>query len=242
LLLLPPRGQAAYPRAIPARPSAQCPTAWARAFFLASRMEEAHRSTRCPRVAALVHGAAPPTKTTAPVSWRLTLPWVSPGAGWWVTAGRGHRKGQLRVLGSPSALHTKEPRTGWPPGGRGVHGPDFVLRTPLDTYLVSYIPGGAKYQNRAASEHPPRAWPCLAQGQSVQSGGILATIATASSQQPHCYPAVGSWQLGFPAAPSPPPASRLPGAVLGGGSCPRTPRRGTKARWLARDQRTNNGN
>jgi hypothetical protein len=32
---------------------------------------------------------------------------------------RGHRKSQLRVLGSPSALHTKEPRTGGPPGGAG---------------------------------------------------------------------------------------------------------------------------
>jgi hypothetical protein len=42
--------------------------------------------------------------------------------------GRGHRTGQLRVvLGSPSARHTKEPRTGGPPGGRGVRGPDFFL-------------------------------------------------------------------------------------------------------------------
>jgi hypothetical protein len=32
---------------------------------------------------------------------------------------RGHREGQLRVLGSPSARHTKEPRTGGPPGGAG---------------------------------------------------------------------------------------------------------------------------
>ena len=48
---------------------------------------------------------------------------------------RGHRKGQLRVLGSPSARHTKEPRTGGPPGGRGVRGPDFFLRKSLRTYL-----------------------------------------------------------------------------------------------------------
>jgi hypothetical protein len=40
---------------------------------------------------------------------------------------RGHRKGQLRVLGSPSALHTKEPRTGGPPG---VRGPDFLAKVP----------------------------------------------------------------------------------------------------------------
>jgi hypothetical protein len=50
---------------------------------------------------------------------------------------RGHRKGQLRVLGSPSALRTtKEPRTGTggPPGGRG--GPVFFLRKPLDTHYT----------------------------------------------------------------------------------------------------------
>jgi hypothetical protein len=47
---------------------------------------------------------------------------------------RGHRKGQLRVLGSPSALRTKEPRT----GGRGATGgggesadPIFFGESPL---------------------------------------------------------------------------------------------------------------
>jgi hypothetical protein len=44
---------------------------------------------------------------------------------------RGHRKGQLRVLGSPSARHTKEPRTGGPPGGRGVRGPDYFCESPF---------------------------------------------------------------------------------------------------------------
>jgi hypothetical protein len=67
------------------------------------------------------------------------LPWVSPGAGWWGDRGR-HRKGQLRVLGSPSALRTKEPRTGGPPGGRGVRGPDFFWRKSLDTYLRALKP------------------------------------------------------------------------------------------------------
>jgi hypothetical protein len=38
-------------------------------------------------VAALVQRHPP--KTTAPASWRLTLPWVSPGAGWWVTGATG---------------------------------------------------------------------------------------------------------------------------------------------------------
>jgi hypothetical protein len=42
-------------------------------------------------------GAAPPPKTTAPASWRLTLPWL--GITWGGLVGdRGHRKGQLRVL------------------------------------------------------------------------------------------------------------------------------------------------
>jgi hypothetical protein len=40
---------------------------------------------------------------------------------------RGHRNDQLRVLGSPSARHTKELRTGGHRGGRGVRGPDFVF-------------------------------------------------------------------------------------------------------------------
>jgi hypothetical protein len=52
---------------------------------------------------------------------------------------RGHRKGQLRVLGSPSARHTstKEPRTGGPPGGRGAD-PIFFAKVP------SYISEGTK--------------------------------------------------------------------------------------------------
>jgi hypothetical protein len=51
---------------------------------------------------------------------------------------RGHRKGQLRVLGSPSARHTKEPRTGGPPGGGGESAdPIFFCESPfvLRTYL-----------------------------------------------------------------------------------------------------------
>jgi hypothetical protein len=52
-----------------------------------------------------------------------------------VVGDRGHRKGQLRVLGSPSARHTKEPRTGGPPGGhRGGGGsadPIFFCESPF---------------------------------------------------------------------------------------------------------------
>jgi hypothetical protein len=63
-----------------------------------------------------------------------------------LVGGRGHRKGQLRVLGSPSALRTKGPRTGGPPGGRG---PDFFAKAPW------YISEGTKtglWARRACSE------------------------------------------------------------------------------------------
>jgi hypothetical protein len=93
-------------------------------------------------------GAAPPPKTTAPASWRLALPWVSPaGAGWWVVGDRGHRKGQLpmpiarragaRQLGSPSALHTKFTKhqgtqdRGTTGGGRGGADPVVFCESPL---------------------------------------------------------------------------------------------------------------
>jgi hypothetical protein len=51
-----------------------------------------------------------------------------------VTGDRGrHRKGQLqlRVLGSPSALRTKEPRTGGPPGGKETHEVQVQNQSPI---------------------------------------------------------------------------------------------------------------
>jgi hypothetical protein len=44
-----------------------------------------------------------------------------------LVGGRGHRKGQFRVLCSPSALHAKTPKTGGggTGGGRGGRGPNF---------------------------------------------------------------------------------------------------------------------
>jgi hypothetical protein len=50
-------------------------------------LKSKRRSARCPRVVALVQ--LHPPQTNAPASWRLTLPWVSPGAGWWVTGATG---------------------------------------------------------------------------------------------------------------------------------------------------------
>jgi hypothetical protein len=86
LLLLPPPGNSertlshpgqAFRGASPARPGH-------RAFSLGTRMEEAQER---PLPVSGGAGAAPPPKTTAPASWRLTLPWASPGAGWWVAGG-----------------------------------------------------------------------------------------------------------------------------------------------------------
>jgi hypothetical protein len=135
--------------AIPAsRPRARRPGH--RAFFLATRIEGAQEH---PLPASGGAGAAPSPKTTAPANWRLALPWVSPGWGGLVgVGGRGHRKGQLRVLGSPSAPHTKEPRTGGPPGGRGVRGPDLFLRKSLVPW---YIPGGTKTKTGLPACGPP---------------------------------------------------------------------------------------
>jgi hypothetical protein len=133
LLLLPTPGPVRV--AQPSRPGlgAQRPTAWApRARFTKPLELEKRRSARCPRVAARVqlHPPKPP-------------PWPAGGShclGYHLgrlVGDRGHRKGQLRVLGSPSALHTstKEPRTGGPPGGAGSPRTRFFLRKSLDTYL-----------------------------------------------------------------------------------------------------------
>jgi hypothetical protein len=105
---------------------------------------------------------------------------------------RGHRKGQLRVLGSPSALHTKEPRTGGSPGGRGVRGPVFFLRKPHRTYLGVLKPD------------------CRPPG---PIGNILGSsyqwiLPAASSQQPADQPAASSQQQ--PAASSQQPAAQQP--------------------------------
>jgi hypothetical protein len=82
-------------------------------------MEEAHER---PLPASGGAGAAPPSKNTAPASWRLTSH-IALGTTWGgLVGGRGHRKGQLRMPGSPSVLHgtsTKKARIGGPPGGRG---------------------------------------------------------------------------------------------------------------------------
>jgi hypothetical protein len=88
--------------------------------------------------------AAPPPQTTAPASWRLTyialgITWGG-GAGWWVTGATGRANCALRVLGSPSALRTKEPtRTGGPPAtggaGRSPRTRFFFCESPLKIHI-----------------------------------------------------------------------------------------------------------
>jgi hypothetical protein len=56
-----------------------------------------------------------------------------------LVGGKGHRKGQLRVLRSPSARRTKNPGPGGHRGG-GERGPDFFLRKSLRTYLRALKP------------------------------------------------------------------------------------------------------
>jgi hypothetical protein len=48
---------------------------------------------------------------------------------------RGHRTGQLRVLGRPSARHTKEPRTGGGPHRRGGESPDPIFLAQVPSYI-----------------------------------------------------------------------------------------------------------
>jgi hypothetical protein len=104
----------------------------------------------CPRVAALRHwcSATPQNHRPGQLAAHIAL-----GITWCgLVGGRGHRKGQLRVLGSPSALRTKEPRTGGPPGGAGSpRARFFFCESPL--IHEQYIPAGTKTGLRA-----PRAY------------------------------------------------------------------------------------
>jgi hypothetical protein len=128
-----PPGKSGPNSAIPARPSAPGAEGLDTARFTKPLETKKRRSARCPRVAALVqlHPPKPPPPGQLAAHIALGITWGG------LVGDRGHRKGQLRVLGSPSASarHTKEPRTGGPPGGRGVRGPDFFWRKSLRTYL-----------------------------------------------------------------------------------------------------------
>jgi hypothetical protein len=93
-LLLPPPGKSDVTQPSrfkiegPARPSGTVPESLGTARF-AKPLEMKKRAQERPLPASGGAGAAPPPKTTAPASWRLTLPWVSPEAGWWVTGATG---------------------------------------------------------------------------------------------------------------------------------------------------------
>ena len=116
---------------LPARPSGTVPEGLGTARFTKALELKKRRSARCPRVGRRWCSSTPQNHRPGQLAAHIAL-----GITWGGLVGdRGHRKGQLRVLGSPSARHTKEPRTGGPPGGRGVRGPDFFLRKSLRTYL-----------------------------------------------------------------------------------------------------------
>jgi hypothetical protein len=73
-LLLPPPGNRGANSAIPARPWRAAREGLGTARFTKALELKKRRSARCPQVASGGAGAAPPPKTTAPASWRLTLP------------------------------------------------------------------------------------------------------------------------------------------------------------------------
>jgi hypothetical protein len=115
--------------------------------------------------------------------WRLTLPRVPPAGCWGGLVGdRGHRKGQLRVLGSPSARRTKGPRTGGPPGGARSPRTDFFLRKSLRTYLRVLKPD---------CRPPGPIGNILAKNQEL---GIFGGLGLGSGASPLL--AAGSWLLG----------------------------------------------
>jgi hypothetical protein len=114
------------------------------AFFLGTRIEEAQkRPLPASGGAGAAPGAAPPPQTHRPgqlaAHIALGITW-----GGLVGGSRGHasmhRKGQLRVLGSPSALHSSTALRGPGPGGHrggraGRPRTRFFLRKALDIYL-----------------------------------------------------------------------------------------------------------
>jgi hypothetical protein len=128
----PPPGNSGPDSTIPARPSRAAREGLGTARFTKPPELKERRSARCPRVAALVQ-LHPPNHRPGQLAARIALCITWGG----LVGGRGHRKGQLRVLGilgSPQpfcARHTKEPRTGGPPGGRGVRGPVFFCESPF---------------------------------------------------------------------------------------------------------------
>jgi hypothetical protein len=135
-----PPGDSGRSSVIPARASSAAPEGLGTTRFSHALELKKRRSARCPRVAALVQLHPPPQNHRPGQLAAHTALGISPGAGWWVTGDRGHRKGQLRVLGSPSALRTKGPMAREAPGGRGGRGPDFFWRKLLDTHRRALKP------------------------------------------------------------------------------------------------------
>jgi hypothetical protein len=109
-----------------ARITGQARTAWApRVFLRHTRIEEAQERPLVRKWRRWC-SSTPPNHRPGQLAAHIAL-----GITWGGLVGdRGHRKGQLRVLGSPSALRTKEPRTGGPPGGESAD-PILFCESPL---------------------------------------------------------------------------------------------------------------
>jgi hypothetical protein len=100
--------------AIPTRPSVTVADGLGAARFNTPVKLKKRRSARCPRVAALVHSSTLPKPPPRPAGGSHCLEYHLGWTGGW----QGPPEGPIaRDLGSASALRTKEPKTGGPPGG-----------------------------------------------------------------------------------------------------------------------------
>jgi hypothetical protein len=121
-----PPGNSGRSSATPARPSGPGPEGRLGTARFSTPLElKKRRSAPTSHVWALVqlHPPKPPPRPAGGSQFALGTTWGG------LVGGRGHRKGQLRVLGSPSALRTKKPRTGGHrPGPRAA--PIFFAKAP----------------------------------------------------------------------------------------------------------------
>jgi hypothetical protein len=109
LLLLPPREQAAYLSHPGQAFRRAAPDDLSTARFTKPLELKKRRSACCPRGARRWCSPTHPKTTAGQLAAQIAFGITRSG----LVGDRGHRKGQLRVLGSPSVLHPKEPRTGW---------------------------------------------------------------------------------------------------------------------------------
>jgi hypothetical protein len=143
------------------------------------------RSSRCPRVAALVQ-LHPPKPPPRPAGGSHCLGYhLLPGGG--LVGGRGHRKGQLRVLGRPSARRTKDQGT-QDRGATGGAGSPRPLRTYLRVLKPDCMPPGPIGNVLAASGVAVWGMSLVSRG---GSGGWRAPGAAGACKQQKCHSPLG---------------------------------------------------